>query len=803
MIPLLVKSQLRFAVRHPVGPAASFVGVALAVLAIVTVHLVSQSIRAGLEDPVVGGHTHIVSGDTFGEVDYFELRRRWRSGDDSLDGIQAMLPMIEGFVSIGGQPRRIIGFDPLAVCRSCGVGEDDPGSTTGWRPDGDLYPGTGLDRYLVDDVVIASPETAADVEADGSTIAGIPVAVIESDTGVMLADLPTAQRLLGRQGQLDAVWISAASARLTFLDRLDELLPGIAASLPRYAGPVIDGYTVTAKDVWNPSRRFADAIVFNLGMLSLLCLLMAAFIAFQASVSNAARRRTEHQRLLALGASPGILQLTACTEGLIIGALGSVAGLALGTLLADALLQSAGVGAAASPGSGMASLDAWIVGKALVGGLLVSALGPLVVRSSPHSRPRLRVGVGVLAAVVAIGGLANGSLGAAFVALFAIILVQVVHVVPLAGAAVRHLAALGRSLTARSGLRAAAERSGEIRLALGALSIAVAVAIGMDLMVESLRRDFTAMLDVRLWEGINLSDADDVDITTLADLPGLRQVRRYGDFRARLEQGPVDVRVARLDAAETARYGFEGPLEKRGMLNEVAARRFGIEVGDTVTVTAAGNPVDVPVAHVFRDFGAPAPRMILPAVMLGSFEGTGTGSPAIRWHRVSILAAPEAIPRLTAVLSERFGANRVSNRSAVRELAMAVFDRTFAVSRSLTTVALLVAAVGLYAALTALQAGRAPEFRLLSAVGHSRAGLWRLALSEAVALGGIAVFAAVPLGIVMAWVLCDFVNPAAFGWTIDLQVLPSSVVVPALVGLAGAVAAGAFPAYRASFRGQA
>ncbi len=802
MTLLLVKSQLRFAVRHPVGPAASFVGVALAVLAIVTVHLLSESIRAGLEDPVGGGHTHIVSGDTFGEVDYFDLRRRWRGGHDTLDGIQAMLPVIEGFVSIRGQPRRIIGFDPLAVCRDCGMGEDDTVST-GWRPggDGERYPGAGLDRYLVDDVVIASPATAADIEADGGTIAGIHVAVIESDTDVMLADLPTAQRLLGRQGQLDAVWISAASPRLTFLDRLDELLPGIAASLPRYADPVIDGYTVTARNVWNPTRRFADAIVFNLGMLSLLCLLMAAIIAFQASVSNAARRRTEQQRLVTLGASPGILQLAACTEGLIIGALGSVAGLALGTVLADALLQSAGVGAAASPGSGVASLDAWIVGKALVGGLLVSALGPLVVRSSRRSRPGLRVGVGLLAAVVAIGGLASGALGTAFVALFAIVLVQIVHVVPLAGAAVRHLASLGRSLTVRSGLRAAAERSGELRLALGALSIAVAVAIGMDLMVESLRRDFSAMLDVRLWEGITLSDADDVDITTLAELPGFRQVRRYGDFRARLEQGPVDVRIARLDAAETARYGFDGPLEKRGMLNEVAARRFGIEAGDTVTVTAAGNRVDVPVAHVFRDFGAPAPRMILPAVMQSSFEGTGT-LPAIRWHRVSILAAPEAIPRLTAILSERFGANRVSNRSAVRELAMDVFDRTFAVSRALTTVALLVAAVGLYAALTALQAGRAPEFRVLSAVGHSRAGLWRLALSEAVALGGIAVFAAVPLGIVIAWVLCDFVNPAAFGWTIDLNIVPSSVAVPALVGMAGAVAAGALPAYRASFRGQ-
>ena len=791
MIPLLVKSQARFAIRHPVGPLASFVGVVLAVLAIVTVHVVSQSVRAGLEDPSVGGHTHVVSGETLGEAGYFELRRRWRSGDDTLGGIQAMFPVIEGFVSVGGQPRRIMGFDPLAVNRA--------GSPTGWRPGGDdePYDGNGLNRYLVDDVVIAPPATAADIAAAGGTVAGFPVTVVESGTSVMMADLPTVQRLLGRERQLDAIWIRTAGVPLTVLDWLDHLLPGIAASLPNHADPVIDGYTVTARSRWNPSRRFADAIVFNLGMLSLLCLLMAAFIAFQASVSNAARRRTEHERLLALGASRGALHLTACAEGLIIGALGAATGMVLGTLLADALLQSAGVGAAVVPGSGGSSLDAWVVGKSLVCGVLVSILGPLVVRGDRRSRPRLRAVIGLFAAIVAVASLASGSLGAAFAALFAICFVQVVHVVPAAGAAVRRLAVFGRSLAARSGLRAAGVRSGEIRLALGALSIAVAVAIGMDLMVESLRRDFTAMLDVRLWEGISVSVTHDLDTAELAELPGVREVRRYGDFRASLEQGPVDVRVGRLDAAETARYGFDGPLDNRVMLNEVGARLFDIGPGDTVVMASAGSRVAVPVAHVFRDFGAPAPRIIMPDAFLPSFESTTIG-----WRRASVLAEPEALPRLTAALSERFGVDRVSDRSAVRELAMAVFDRTFVVSRSLTSVALFVAALGLYAALTALQASRASEFRLLSAVGHSRVGLWRLGMSEAVALGGIAVGAAVPLGLVIAWVLCDFVNPAAFGWTIDLRVVPSAVAVPVLVGLGGAVAAGAVPAYRASFRGE-
>ena len=164
-------------------------------------------------------------------------------------------------------------------------------------------------------------------------------------------------------------------------------------------------------------------------------------------------------------------------------------------------------------------------------------------------------------------------------------------------------------------------------------------------------------------------------------------------------------------------------------------------------------------------------------------------------------AEPEATGNLTAALGERHGAHRVSNHDQIRAAAVAVFDRTFVVSQSLAVLALAVAAIGLYAALTSLQAGRSPEFRLLSAVGHTRMELWRLALSQTAALGAVALLAAVPLGLAIAWVLCDFVNPAAFGWSIDLHVDFASIAGPLLLGLVAALAAGALPAYRVAFRG--
>ena len=801
MSVLLLKSQMRFAIRHPVGMAASIAGVTVAVLAVVTVHLVGHSIRDDLDDFSIAGHTHVATGGTRDESSYFALRRRWRDSDHGSPGatgsdwarsVVAMFPVIEGYVEIRGQPHRVVGFDPVAAS---GLGSSALTAS---------MPGTDYGAFLTDDAVLVSSATARDIAAAGGSINGIPVVVLEAATEVVLADLPTAQRLLGRDSEIDAIWLRLADARSRLLGWLDQLLPGIAASLPRYTDPVIEGFEVTGTDRWNPSRRFADAILFNLGMLSLLCLLMAAFISFQASASNAARRRTEHDRLLAIGASRSAVKWVASVEGLAIGVVGAFAGLALGFVVADALLQAAlsqptpTTPNAAPGGKPALALDGWIVGKSLACGVLAPALGPLAeIRFAGNAR--FRLGFALLAVAIAAIGLVDGSLGAAYVALAAICAVHVLHVVPLAGNAAGPLSAMGRSLTTRANLRGTAARSREIRLALGALSVAAAVAIGMGLMVESLRRDFTEMLDVRLAHGIYVqteSDVSESELDELREMEGVREARRYGDVPARVDQGLVNVRIAELDTHETRRYGFDRALRRQGMINEVGARLLGMGTGDVLEVIVAGRSVPVEIAHVFRDFGAPAPRVILPTAFLAELDAT-----SVSWRRVSLRADPDAAGNLTARLSERYGADRVSNHDAIREAAIAVFDRTFVVSRSLAAMALVVAAIGLYAALTSLQASRSREFRLLSAVGHTRAELWRLALSQTAALGAVALIAALPLGLAIAWVLCDFVNPAAFGWSIGLHVDFASMAEPVLLGAVAACAAGALPAYRVAFKG--
>ncbi len=58
--------------------------------------------------------------------------------------------------------------------------------------------------------------------------------------------------------------------------------------------------------------------------------------------------------------------------------------------------------------------------------------------------------------------------------------------------------------------------------------------------------------------------------------------------------------------------------------------------------------------------------------------------------------------------------------------------------------------------------------------------------------------AAIPLGIVMAFVLIKVINRRAFGWQIDIEVAPDILVSAVLLAVFAAIIAGLYPAWRAA-----
>ena len=136
-----------------------------------------------------------------------------------------------------------------------------------------------------------------------------------------------------------------------------------------------------------------------------------------------------------------------------------------------------------------------------------------------------------------------------------------------------------------------------------------------------------------------------------------------------------------------------------------------------------------------------------------------------------------------------------SNRG-MRQNALEIFDRTFAITVALQLLATIVAFIGILSTLMSLQLERMREIGVLRANGMTRGQLWRLSLWETGLMGSSAGLIAIPTGFLLALILIYIINLRSFGWTLEMQLQPRAFGQAFAVALGAALLAGIYPAYR-------
>ena len=770
---LLIKGQLRYLARTPGATLASVIATALGTMSVVAVHLLSEDIKAGLDVRgalPIPGYTHVVRGTDLTWDAYFDARDRWRQGH--APRVEAMMPLIAGQALVDGRSLRVLGVDMLA--------DGHPGASGAFNED----PSAGdSSRMLLGDGVVAGRSlglAVGDTVRAGDIVVEV-VAVAANAEDTVFADIPTALGILGRTGP-SAILIRARGGE----PAIERWFPGSTAAFD--IGTAIElgqGLTARALDETDPARRFALAILFNLGALGVLALFVAAFLIYQASYSNIARRRRERERLTAIGVGSGTLGLLFVAEGALIGLAGALIGTLLGTALAVFLTSMDSF-----------ALSTIAAAKGVLGGVGAGVIGAFAAirQATAQGRtggPRWIV-AGLAATLFAVSAMSD-TLAAAFGLIFALCIAQFALLMPVIAAALRRALGgrMGRvNLLVRANFRRFAGLLGEVDIAASALSIAIAAAIGMGVQVENFRADFYKMLDQRLWRALYIESARPVDTQWLRRQPGVTDVRSYGRTEALLNGRPITVTLAVGDALESRRYGYDGALEGNVMLSESGAVAHGLAVGDSIEIEGPRGTRRVGVAHVFSDYGAPSPRVI------GTFENLGSIFDGIAVGRTSVLTTGADTGALQREIAQRYPNAHVRDQAQLRELAQAAFDRTFEVAENLTLIALFVAVAGLYNALSALVLRARDIHRLLYAAGVSRWSIAGLAVQQNLLIGAVAAAAAVPLGLAIAYVLCAEVNPRAFGWSISFGIDVRALVTPILLGIAAALLAGVVPIWR-------
>lgn len=818
---LLVLRPLR---REPLRTALTVLAVALGVAVVLAIELAGNAAagsfrssmetltgNADLEVTAVGGVPDAVVG-TLATLPY---------------AIQ-IHPRIDDFANLAatGKTVPLIGLDL--------VGDHSPGL------DLEQQSGEGAGQILNGNNVWVTQSLGAKA---GDTLAlqindqtsGYSVRGILKDSGdsggLVLMDIATAQRALHRDGSVGRILINVpATASLeSWEQRLRSALPA-GVELRRQGSQTEE------------NRRMLSAFRWNLRILSYVALVVGAFLIFNTISVSVVRRRPEIGIVRALGASRSGVLLAFLGEAVCFGIAGALLGILVGRLLAIAAVRLLGAtveGLYVSSRPAPIELSFGIVLLAFaigIGMALASAASPAreaslvspveaMARAQREYAARVHTvrDLWLALALVLLGTAASFAPPVAgkpffgyaaallFIAASAFAIPALVAALTaISSGALRRFAGVEAFLASRS-LAASLRRTSVL---VGALSTAIAMTTAVGIMVGSFRQTVQVWMNHQLRADLFLRPAGDpaadrhptIDPTLsdkLAQLPGVAGVDRFRGYEISYQGQP-----ATLGSADTTGDHDMGEIEflsgrsaavvdaeMRGgdsaVISEPFANKHHLHAGDVITLPLGGAQVRLRIIDIFYDYGSEKGFVVIDrSVALRYLPDPAPSNLAIYLAPGADLAMVKAEVAKTVA-----GHNLLifTNRN-LRQEAIRIFDRTFAITYALEVIAVLVAIVGIAGALLALVIDRRRELGLLRFLG---AGVWQvrnLILFEAGLIGMLSNIAGLLLGVVLSVLLIFVINKQSFGWTIRFH-WPVAVLLGALslVYLA-TVLAGFYPA---------
>lgn len=825
---------LRPLMREKTRTALTILGIAVGVAVVVAIQLANQSaLRAFREsvDAIAGRANYQIVGDA-GPLDervLLGLRPLWSEGVRFAPVID-----VEGLIEPAQRPVRILAVDLLSDLHfrdyryariETGAKHESLGDYFAlFQPDAIILPAPFAQERglrIGSRVIVNVLGRRAQLVVRGILEAEGPATAFNGN--IIVCDIAIAQRNFGLTGKLS---------------RIDLLVPEDreASVLSRIALP-------PGARVERPSRRnervekMLRAFRVNLFALAGVALLVGMFLVYNTVLISILRRRKDVGILKTVGTAPRQIFGAFLAEGFVFGVIGSLLGVALGYLLASAILRTVGrtintLYVTSEPEA--VTLTPGVIAIGIAVGTLLSLLSALqpaleasrvrptaMIRPGLQQRvmhPRLLAGLAVLCFIAAALISRLPPIGGIAVAGYVAVLCVVAGFSLLAPAIVRTTSRVASPLLERTfgivGRLAAASLPASLRrtsVASAALSLATGMMVAVALMVGSFRETVRIWVDQTVSSDLWLRPSKGLSNAAVALFPAevadaLRQVEFveaidrvrgmdiiYGDTMISIGSGDFDVAARYGDlpmiAPRSSAEALRNAMRRKGVVvSESFALKFDKGVGDTIEIRAT----KLPITGIYRDYSNDRGVVVMDrALFVDTFDDRNLNTIVIYLKRG--VDRNRARLELEKRFGPKYGAFVVTN-SEIKSEVMKIFDQTFMITYALLGVAIVVAVLGIINTLSALILERTRELALLRVGGLSTGELRTMIVLESSLLGAASTVAGLVMGYALSWILIYVINKQSFGWTIDFYTPAALIAASLSVTLLASALAGLVPA---------
>jgi putative ABC transport system permease protein len=602
-----------------------------------------------------------------------------------------------------------------------------------------------------------------------------PEVVLADDIGLWaITDIANADYLLEAKGQLSFIELSHVTEQQ--LTKIEQLIAGQAQLIEAKQ----QSFDVLSK-----------AFFFNLTALAMLGYIVAAFLSFNAIKLTLTARQKLLEQMQLLGCIKLSIQLSLVIELIIVSICTALLGTLGGYVIANALVLDVNRTLVGLYQLDKALVINWQWSNVLLGFILnISALAVILLAQAKQvaQKSQLMFYTLLVCTLVAVVGLLYYATNEyqALLLCFALLMLFILIVPKALSGLVSLPIVISNPLT--QWLHADTRHHvKDLHIAIIAILVALGSAIGMQIMVKSFSHTLNAHLEKQLSADIYLrSDKLDNSLRqTLSNLPEVEKLSVYIESDGSVNNIPTNLASFGETSAHYQHISLTSGLaisednftNKGCLANEQSKIKFGFSLNDIAVFDQNSNTYTCRITGFFYDYGNP--RILL--LTLEERQKTSRLNRDFFGYSIRLKNSTSV-----AIFSERLinefqqDSTKILPNKRFKEIANALFEDTFVVTKALNGFILAIALLSLCTSLLSLSVNQLKQLTILRNLGVTQQQLLFMKLLQTIGVVLFTALFAIPLGFALGFALLKFVMPIAFGWTIHFSLDLSSLLVTCL-----------------------